>query len=58
MDDTDLRIRNNIYSRFVELGRAPRADEVAADLQSSLEERGSALARGPRGQLRRCPARR
>lgn len=30
MDDEDRRIRNATYSMFVDLGRAPRAEEVAA----------------------------
>jgi hypothetical protein len=29
MDDRDLAVRNRTYSLFVELGRAPTADEVA-----------------------------
>jgi hypothetical protein len=30
VDDRDLRLRNVTYGHFVELGRAPTADEVAA----------------------------
>lgn len=30
MDDVDLRIRRATYGLFVDLGRAPRAEEVAA----------------------------
>ena len=30
MDNTDLAIRNLTYSRFVELGRAPTAGEIAS----------------------------
>jgi Alkylmercury lyase len=33
MDETDLRLRNHVYARFVELGRAPRFDELADELQ-------------------------
>ena len=29
IDESDIRIRNTTYRLFVELGRAPRADEVA-----------------------------
>lgn len=29
MDETDLAIRNRTYAQFVELGRAPTAEEVA-----------------------------
>jgi hypothetical protein len=32
MDDADLHLRNLTYRRFVELGRAPTAAELAADL--------------------------
>jgi hypothetical protein len=32
MDEQDLRLRNTTYGLFVGLGRAPRADEVAAEL--------------------------
>ena len=28
MDDRDLQLRNDIYARFVDKGRAPRADEL------------------------------
>ena len=28
MDEGDLRLRNEVYRRFVELGRAPRFDEL------------------------------
>ena len=28
MDEADLRLRNDVYRRFVELGRAPRFDEL------------------------------
>ena len=28
MDDRDLQLRNDIYARFVDTGRAPRADEL------------------------------
>jgi hypothetical protein len=32
MDDRDLELRNTTYAMFVELGRAPSADEVGATL--------------------------
>ncbi|HEX6489964.1 MAG TPA: organomercurial lyase [Gaiellaceae bacterium] len=32
MDEAELRIRNHIYRRFVELGRAPRFAELSAEL--------------------------
>jgi hypothetical protein len=32
VDELDLRVRNHVYRRFVELGRAPRLDELAAEL--------------------------
>lgn len=33
MDEDDLRLRNHVYARFVELGRAPRFDELADELE-------------------------
>ena len=45
MDDADLRVRNHVYSRFVELARAPRADEVAADLHLTTQETEDAFVR-------------
>jgi hypothetical protein len=36
MDDLDLRIRRATYRRFVELGRAPSAGEVAAVVGADL----------------------
>jgi hypothetical protein len=32
MDEQDRRLRNEIYARFVETGRAPRADELGLPL--------------------------
>lgn len=32
MDELDLTIRNHVYASFVETGRAPRAADVATDL--------------------------
>ena len=32
MDERDLRVRNHVYRRFVEVGRAPRFDELADEL--------------------------
>jgi hypothetical protein len=31
MDERDLALRNRLYARFVELGRAPAPEEVGAD---------------------------
>jgi hypothetical protein len=45
VDDADLRVRNHLYSRFVELARAPRADEVASDLHLTKQEAEDAFAR-------------
>ncbi|MDP9284375.1 MAG: alkylmercury lyase family protein [Actinomycetota bacterium] len=33
MDAADLELRNRTYARFVELGRAPAASELGAELQ-------------------------
>ncbi len=38
MDELDLRVRRHVYRSFVELGRAPRADEVADELELGLDE--------------------
>jgi hypothetical protein len=38
IDDIDLRLRNTTYQLFVDLGRAPRADEVADAEQSTRTE--------------------
>ena len=45
MDDADLKVRNHVYSRFVELGRAPRVDEVASDLHLTKQEAEDAFGR-------------
>jgi hypothetical protein len=45
VDDADLRVRNHVYSRFVELARAPRADEVASDLHLTKQEAEEAFGR-------------
>ena len=45
MDELDLRIRRHVYRRFVELGRAPRVDEVATELQLPLAEAEACLRR-------------
>jgi hypothetical protein len=37
MDDRDLRIRNETYAAFVELGRAPEPREVAARAGDGLD---------------------
>ena len=41
MDEEDRRLRNQIYARFVETGRAPRAEELGLP----LEEANAALGR-------------
>ncbi|HUF34258.1 MAG TPA: organomercurial lyase [Acidimicrobiales bacterium] len=38
IDDADIRLRNTTYALFVELGRAPRSDEVADIEQSTRAE--------------------
>ena len=38
MDERDLSVRNLTYSMFVELGRAPSADEVAEAASTSKDE--------------------
>ena len=38
IEDIDLRLRNTTYRLFVDLGRAPRADEVADVEQSTRAE--------------------
>lgn len=38
IEDNDLRLRNTTYRLFVDLGRAPRADEVADVEQSTRAE--------------------
>jgi DNA-binding GntR family transcriptional regulator len=45
MDERDLRVRNHVYRRFVELGRALRLDELATELRLSEEETRAALNR-------------
>jgi Alkylmercury lyase len=45
MDEGDLRVRNHVYRRFVELGRAPRFDELADELGLAAVELEAALAR-------------
>ena len=45
MDEGDLRLRNHVYRRFVELGRAPRFDEVARELALDREEVEAAMRR-------------
>jgi hypothetical protein len=41
----DLDLRNHTYARFVELGRAPRFDELADELHRPLEDVASGMAR-------------
>ena len=38
MDERDLEVRNHVYHRFVETGRALRVDDVARELELSREE--------------------
>ena len=38
MDERGLEVRNHVYRRFAETGRAPRADDVAGELGLSREE--------------------
>jgi Alkylmercury lyase len=38
MDDRDLEIRNHVYARFVELGRAPTLDELKDELGEEVEQ--------------------
>ena len=38
MDDADLRLRDLTYQRFVELGRAPTAVEIADTLAAPVED--------------------
>ena len=45
MEDLDLLIRNHIYARFVELGRAPRFDEIAAELALPFDNVRDAMLR-------------
>jgi hypothetical protein len=45
MDDRDLAVRNHVYRRFVELGRAPRLDEVSAELGFGVDETAAAFRR-------------
>ena len=45
MDEADLKLRNHTYARFVELGRAPRFDELAEELVRPLEDIASGMAR-------------
>jgi hypothetical protein len=45
VDEADLELRNHVYERFVELGRAPRFDELAEGLGRPLEDVASGMAR-------------
>ena len=45
MTDSDLRVRNHTYARFVALGRAPRVEEVARELELSVDETQAAWRR-------------
>jgi hypothetical protein len=38
VDDTDIALRNITYGLFVDLGRAPTADEVAAATTTSVDQ--------------------
>jgi alkylmercury lyase-like protein len=45
MDERGLALRNHVYRRYVELGRAPTLDETAAELGLSSEETANGLRR-------------
>jgi hypothetical protein len=45
MDELDLRVRRHVYRRFVELGRAPRLEEVAHELGLEVGEAEAAFRR-------------
>jgi Alkylmercury lyase len=45
MDELDLGVRNFLYRRFVEAGRAPSVDEAGAELGLSPDETEGALRR-------------
>jgi Alkylmercury lyase len=45
MDELGVRIRNFLYRRFVESGRAPQAADVAREFELSQEAAGAALRR-------------
>ena len=45
MDELDLRVRNRIYARVAEEGRAPNGAELARDVGLSEEEASAALRR-------------
>jgi hypothetical protein len=45
MNGADLQLRNHLYRRFVELGRAPRFDELADELGLPLEDIFSGMRR-------------
>ncbi len=45
MDERDLEIRNHVYHRFVDTGRAPHVGDVAAELDLSREDVEAALRR-------------
>ncbi len=45
VDERDLSIRNHIYRRFVETGRAPRGEDVARELDLTREEAEDAFRR-------------
>jgi alkylmercury lyase-like protein len=43
--ELDRQVRNHVYRRFVELGRAPRFDELADELGLAAEEVDAAMRR-------------
>ena len=45
MDERDLRIRNHLYARFVDLGRAPTFDELGDELGLGRSEIEASLRR-------------
>ncbi|MGB2875201.1 MAG: organomercurial lyase [Gaiellaceae bacterium] len=52
MDERDLQLRNEVYRRFAELGRAPTAAELGAD-EAALRRLhdAHALVLGPDGEI-------
>jgi hypothetical protein len=45
MEDADLRLRNHVYRRFVELGRAPTFAELARELGLAATDVAAAMRR-------------
>jgi hypothetical protein len=45
VDEADRELRNHTYRRFVELGRAPRFDELARELNRPVEDIAAGMSR-------------